>query len=219
MTTAGQMSPQTAPRDVEKLQLLGPFMLKRLMEVGLPMLNMPFDEPRRQAFMRDPIDKRAKDVLEVLLQIDAAGGGAPAPAEAPAPAPAAAAAPEEAGKPARTPVTRSRANGAATNGAASPGDNGDALAVLQGIAGVIKEVSTSIQAMSVTVKSVETGAKKIENLDARITEVFRMQHLTMGVLAQIAENTLGAPMEDILAQVQSDYGRIQPIIEKLVSGK
>jgi ribosomal protein L12E/L44/L45/RPP1/RPP2 len=212
--TTGSFTIENAPRDAEKLQIIGPFMLKRLMEQATEKLGVPFDQEKKAAFLRDPIDKRAKDLLELLTQLDKGGGGAPAPA------PAAAAAPAEEAPPPRQPRP-AKANGVATNGAAThaAGSETEGMAILQGIAAVIKEVSGSIDAMQKTVAQVEKGTKRMETIEAKLEQIHRLQHLTLGVLAQMAEGSLGAPFADILAQVASEYGVIEPQVTKLVAGK
>lgn len=213
--TSGAVTIENAPRDVEKLQVIGPFMLKRLMEQASQKLGVDFGEERKGAFLRDPIDKRAKDVLELLTQIDKAGG-APAPAAAaPAAAPAEAKAEE---KPKREPVTR-KTNGATAPAAASTQSEVDAIAILQGIASVIQGVSGSIDAMHKTVASVEKGSKRIDNLEAQLEKVLRMQHVTMAVLSALAENQLGANFKEILDGATGDYENHEKAIEALVSGK
>lgn len=210
--TSGAVNLTSAPRDAEKLQVIGPFMLKRLMEEATKKLTGDaLSEEKRQAFLRDPIDKRAKDVLEMLLQIDKSGGSAPA-AET---APASSSTPTEEKKPPRTP--RAATNGASTNGASALHANGADSDVLKGIASVIQGVSESMEAMQKTLKTVESSAKKTETLAAVMEQMFKLQHLTMGVVLQLAEQSLGAPSADILEQVASDYSAAEKIIATMIA--
>jgi len=206
--STGAVTIKNAPRDADKLQIIGPYMLKRLMEQASEELKVDFDEARRVAFLRDPIDKRAKDVLEMLNQIDKAGGGAPTE-EKPA-----AAAKEE--KPKRDPKPASQVNGS-TNGNGT--HEGDGVAVLQGIAAVIKEVSSSLDAMHKTVANVEKGSKKIDALDGRVEQLFRLQHLTLAVLLQLAENQLGTTAGNVLEGAIDEYRAIEGGVTKAIAGK
>lgn len=213
--TSGAVTIENAPRDVEKLQVIGPFMLKRLMEQASAKLGVDFGEERKGAFLRDPIDKRAKDVLELLTQIDKSGG---TPAATPAAAPAAAqteAKTED--KPKREPAPR-KTNGAATNGTSAQSET-DGIAILQGIASVIQSVSGSIEAMQKTVASVEKGSKRIDNVEQQLEKVMRLQHVTLAVLSALAENQLGANFGEILEGATGDYEKHEKAIEALISGK
>lgn len=217
--TSGAVNLTTAPRDADKLQVIGPFMLKRLMEEATKKLTgEALGEERKQAFLRDPIDKRAKDVLEMLQQIDKAGGGAPAPAAEPAASTTPATEEKAAAKPKRDPKPASAVNGAATNGASVVSDN-NGQEVLNGIAGVLKGVSESMAAMQGTLQQVEKGGKRLEALEQTMEQMFKLQHLTMGVLLQMAEQSLGAPSADILEQVASDYSSAEAVVTKLIAGK
>jgi hypothetical protein len=209
----GAVTIANAPRDADKLQIIGPYMLKLLMEQASKKMNIAWTEERKGAFLKDPIDKRAKDVLEMLHQIDKAEGGAPA--EAPPPA---AAAPKEE-KPKRDPKPASTANGTANGTNGTGGHEGDGMAVLQGIASVIKEVSSSLDAMQKTVANVEKGSKRIDALEGKVEQMFRLQHLTMAVLLQMAENQLGATSQQILEGAAGDYGPAEAIISKMIAGK
>jgi len=216
--TSGSVTISNAPRDAEKLQIIGPFMLKKLMEESSRKLGIEFNEDRRNAFLRDPLDKRAKDVLEMLTQIDKNEGGAPASAPAAA-APAADAAPK-ADRPKREPKPASNgtANGS-TNGSSSTPDDG--MLVLQGIAGVIKEVSGSLEAMQKTLSSVEKGSKRIDTLESLVEQMFKLQHLQMAVLLQLAENQLGAGAATLLEGAAEEYGATEKVVSKMIgtSGK
>ncbi len=191
--TSGSVTISNAPRDAEKLQIIGPFMLKKL---------------------RDPLDKRAKDVLEMLTQIDKNEGGAPASAPSAAVAPAADAAPK-ADKPKREPkpAANGTANGS-TNGSSSTPDDG--MLVLQGIAGVIKEVSGSIEAMQKTLSAVEKGSKRIDTLEAMVEQMFKLQHLQMAVVLQLAENQLGAGAATLLEGAAEEYGATEKVVSKMI---
>jgi len=212
----GAVTIANAPRDADKLQIIGPYMLKLLMEQASKKMNIAWTEERKGAFLKDPIDKRAKDVLEMLHQIDKAEGGAPA--EAP---PAAQAAPKEE-KPKRDPKPVATSNGTAngaSHGTNGSGHDGDGMAVLQGIASVIKEVSSSLDAMQKTVANVEKGSKRIDALEGKVEQMFRLQHLTMAVLLQMAENQLGATSQQILEGAAGDYGPAEAVISKMIAGK
>ncbi len=211
--TSGSVTISNAPRDAEKLQIIGPFMLKKLMEESSRKLGIEFNEDRRNAFLRDPLDKRAKDVLEMLTQIDKNDGGAPASAPAAAAAAPAAEAAPKADKPKREPKPASSTNGS-TNGSSSTPDDG--MLVLQGIAGVIKEVSGSMEAMQKTLASVEKGSKRIDQLEAMVEQMFKLQHLQMAVVLQLAENQLGAGAATLLEGAAEEYGATEKVVSKMI---
>jgi ribosomal protein L12E/L44/L45/RPP1/RPP2 len=213
--SSGSVTISNAPRDAEKLQVIGPFMLKKLMEETSRKLGVDFNEDRRNAFLRDPIDKRAKDVLEMLLQIDKSEGGAPASAPAAAASAPAEAAPkaEKADKPPRQPKPGPQTNGT-TNGSSSTPEDG--MLVLQGIAGVIKEVSGSLEAMQKTLQSVEKGSKRLDKLEEIVEQSFKLQHLQMALLCQIAENQLGAGAATLLEGAIDEYASTEKVVTKLI---
>ena len=90
---------------------------------------------------------------------------------------------------------------------------------VQGIASVIKEVSSSLDAMQKTVANVEKGSKRIDALEGKVEQMFRLQHLTMAVLLQMAENQLGATSQQILEGAAGDYGPAEAVISKMIAGK
>ena len=219
MTTVG-MNLASAPRNVAELAVAGPFMLKRLMELSCVHLGVEFDEAQRAAFMRMAVNERAAAVLETLQKIDASQGATLASVPLP-PAPPAAAAPTE-DKPPRTPTPRAAAPAKTTNGAGAPHPSEEGLAILQGLAHVMKDISASVGAMSTTIKETSTNAARIAALEGKVNESLRLQHLVFSVLFQVAENVLGAPAVDILQQASADYDREGgPCAEvvRLVTGK
>jgi len=215
--TTGTVNISNAPRDLDKLQILGPFMLKTLMQSAAKELNFDWDDTKKQAFMRDPINKRAEDVLNLLQQIDGKGGvSTPAPAAAPPPAATATK---------REPVAASKmANGA--NGAAAHAAPVEGMAVLANMAEILKEVSESQKGVATMLGEINKSIKESNNvkkdvatLAGQVTQLFRLQHLTLGVLAQLAEQQLNAPFKDVLDQVANEYGAYEATVTGLVSGK
>lgn len=224
--TTGQVNISNAPRDTDKLQILGPFMLKTLMQSATKELGLDWSEAHKQAFMRDPINKRAEDVLALLQQIDTRGGvqqSAPPPAASPAPASTPAPAAMK-----REPVT-STTNGTAvngTNGAAHHAQVPEGVAILMDMSKVLKEVSESqkgvanmLGELNKSIKETSTSKKDIEALSERVEQMTKLQHLCLGVIAQLAEQSLNAPFSDILKQVAEEYDNIEPVVRDLVGGK
>lgn len=218
-TIQGAVTVHNAPRDVEKLAILGPFMLKRLAE----SLGLLENEEARTAFLKEPINGRAQVVYENLLRMDGGKGAAPpaqapaaapaAPAQAPAPAPAPA---QAAPNPPRTPVQAAPH----TNGTTDPVQVLlSVAAMVQGLDVSVRAIGTVVEAVGAEVKSASSLKADIQNLRTEIQVITKLQHLTIGVLAQIAEQQLGAGFVEVLEQVSSEYGNIMPYVEKMLAGK
>jgi hypothetical protein len=194
-------------------------MLKRLMiDVSNKLFGADyFNGERQSAFLRNPLDQRAKDLLELLVQMDKGGGAPPATAAAPAPAPAPAT-----DKPRREPRTAA-SNGAsngATNGTAAHQADADGLAILQGLANVIEEVKTSLDATASLVKTVSKSTGRMDAVEKKIEETYRIANLSLAIVLQLAENQLGAPAVDILESAATEFvTNYEAAVKKLVEVK
>ena len=216
--TTGQYTPETAPRNLNELQLMGPFMLKTLMQSTSKAMGIEWDDVKKQAFMRDPINKRAEDVLTLLQQFDSHGSAPAALATVPPALP-----PTQTLR--REPVTSAKAP-SVTNGTAGHAVMPDGMAVLAGMTEILGEVSASQKGVATmlgeinkSIKESQNVKKDVASLTAQMDQLFKLQHLTLGVIAQLAEQQLNAPFSDILNQVANDYGAIEPAVRGLIQGK
>ena len=89
--------------------------------------------------------------------------------------------------------------------------------LLKGVASVLQGVSESMDAMQKTLSTVEKGSKRMDALEGMVEQLFKLQHLQMGVILQMAESALGAPSSDILEQVAADYGTAEKIITSMIA--
>lgn len=222
MTTSaaplGTVSKANAPRDPEKLQVLGPFVLKRIAEE----LGLFQNDDAKKAFLREPLQVRAQTVFDGLRAFDATGGGvvpvaAPLPVQAPPPAAAAPAL-------VRTPVPSGppMTNGAAHAPTGLPG-TAEVLHMLGKVADMTAATSKAFEANTAELNALrgELAASRAETaaVKAQLDVMARLQHLTLGVVGQMAEGALNAPFKDVLEAVASEYSAVEGQVQELISGK
>ncbi len=171
-----------APRDLEKLQALGRFNLRRLAEE----LGVFKDEATKGAFMNGTNPQMGQAVYEALVKFDAESGKASAPAAAK-----------------RTPVTNGKTSkppketetpAASTPGAAPTAGIQELLAAIGGL----KEV---VEGLSERLDGIEAGQ---ETTNAMVSGTNRLLVTSLTLNLMLAEEVMKAPRNAVLQDAVAD---------------
>jgi hypothetical protein len=205
--TATQISVSTAPREIEGLKKAGRFNLRVLAQE----LGLFENEAAKTAFMSASNDQQAETVLKYLLEKDGGpktsgkGGGGAASG--------------------RAPSTKNAGKGAATNGKATgepaAGSGGGGTQATGGAA-VGAGAEKILQKLQELIEKVDGFQGEIENLNNAVTQLQgisagtnRFVALSIGLSGQLAQQVLGAGLEQILDVTLEDMPAVEAAMKRM----
>ena len=195
--TATQLSPETAPRDLEALKQVGRFNLRAL---ATQLKHFEGNEANKQAFMNATNDQQAETIFKLLQELDGGGKAKPA-SRTPSTKNAGAAKPNGTSAAAKTPPSEPAGN---TGGSVG----GGAEKILAAISSLnakydgIKESLDNLSAIVGQLQGVSAGTN-------------RFVALSIGLSMKLAEETLGAGPEQILETVLEDMPMVEAAMRKM----
>lgn len=199
--TATQISIDTAPRDLAGLKNQGRFNLRILAQ----QLGAMETEAAKTAFMQASNDEQAATVLRLLQEKDGTagkakgtGGASPRQPSTKGAGKAGTAAP---GKAVGEPAQGNGGGGAGTVGAGA-----------EKLLGAIQALSTKIDGFSGAIENVQAQLSQLQGMSAGTN---RMIALSIGLAGKLAEQTLGASLEQILDIVLEDMPSVEAAMQKM----
>ena len=207
--TSTQITPETAPRDLAGLKNQGRFNLRILAQ----QLGALEQEASKTAFMQQSSDEQAATVLRLLQERDGtagktskgAGGGSPRQPSTKG----------AAGK-TSTPAGGGKAQGEATQGSGGGGTaNGAGTALGAGaekLLAAINTLSTKVDAFHGVLEGLQTQVSQLQGISAGTN---RFVALSIGLAGKLAEQTLGASLEQILDIVLEDMPAVEAAMQKM----
>jgi len=229
MTTATVLNPQNAPRDKAKLTAAGSFQLRRLAE----SLGMLASAETQLAYGKLGPEERAENILKVLVDLDAKGGGAPtngaAPATTAAPASAPTADAPGSSVAAVDPTAFKNAQdatapgpGVAGTGKRQPKTNGsgeDNLATaLVAIQSLVQAGNSSVTQALTELRGAVQGAAiiaKLEAIEKAVQEQTAVMKYTLMLVLTIAEERGVASRFDLLADAVSEAANYDAMLHEV----
>lgn len=205
--TATQISVETAPRDLELLKKVGRFNLRVLaQELGLFK-----SEESKQAFMQATNDQQSDTIYKALMEKDGVspkasgkgGGGAPT-GRSPST--------KNAGK---TAGTVGKPAGEAATGAGGGGATSGAGAVGAGAEKIIQKLQELVEKVDGFQSSIDNLTEAVGQLQGISAGTNRFVALSIGLSAKLAEQVLGASLDQILDVVLEDMPAVEAAMQKM----
>lgn len=204
--TSTQVTVETAPRDLEGLKKAGRFNLRVLaQELGL------FEkEADKTAFMQASNDQQAETVLKYLLEKDGGpkatgkGGGGVATGRSPST--------KNAGKAAGT---VSKATGDASAGSGGGGAAAGSTSVGAGAEKILQKLGELIEKVEGFTASVDNLADRVSHLEGISAGTNRFVALSIGLSGKLAEQVLGAGLEQILDVTLDDMPAVEAAMKRM----
>lgn len=203
--TATQLTPETAPRDLEGLKKAGRFNLRVLAQ----QLGIFETEANKTAFMQASNDQQAETILKLLQEKDGGGkaskggGGAAASGRSPSTKNAGKAA-GAAGKATGTPAAGSGGGGASSEAGVGAG----AAAILN----AINELKETVEGYKDSVDNLQASVDQLQGISAGTN---RFVALSIGLSAKLGEQVLGASLDQILDVVLEDMPAVEAAMQRM----
>lgn len=205
--TATQISIDTAPRDLEGLKKVGRFNLRVLAQA----LGVFSTEAGKAAYMQLDNDAQATAIKKLLDEhFGGSKGGAGKTAGTPS---------------GRTPATKGGAGkttGASktsgeTTGTTSSGTGGGAPSG-EGAAKILAALQANTEEVAGLRASIDNLAAAIEQLQGVSAGTNRFVALSIGLSGKLAEETLGAPLSQVLEAVMDDMPAVEAAMASMAEG-
>lgn len=202
--TATQISVETAPRDLAGLKNQGRFNLRILAQ----QLGALEQEASKTAFMQQSSDEQAATVLKLLQEKDGTGGKAKGTGGASPRQPST----KSAGKTGTT--APGKAQGEAAQGSGGGGTtNGTAVgAGAEKLLAAIKTLSDRVDGFGGTIENLQAQVSQLQGISAGTN---RFVALSIGLAGKLAEQTLGASLDQILDIVLEDMPAVEAAMQKM----
>lgn len=206
--TATQITVATAPRDLEGLKKAGRFNL-RVLAQELGIFNSETD---KTSFMQASNDQQAETVLKYLQEKDGGPkntgkGGGGATGRSPST--------KNAGKGPAGKATGEAAAGTGGGGAAAASGTGGSATVGAGAEKILTKLQELIEKVDGFQGSVDNLAERVSSLEGISAGTNRFVALSIGLAGKLAEQVLGASLEQILDVTLEDMPTVEAAMKRM----
>lgn len=206
--TSTQISIETAPRDLEGLKKVGRFNLRILAQA----IGLFETEANKTAFMQATNDQQAETIMKLLQEKD--GVSKPAAGKGGAGAGAATRSPstKNAGKAASTAGKATGAPAAGTGGGAGAEGGTGVGAGAAAILASIKELKETVDGFQASIENLQASVDQLQGISAGTN---RFVALSIGLAGKLAEQVMGASLDQILEVVLEDMPAVEAAMQKM----